>query len=66
MLSTVKSYTKECNGEARTINVIYTEKNIQNSSYYILEKSSYTPCENCNFSDCPIYKSAPKIVQLIR
>lgn len=66
MLTTVKSYTKKCNGKTRTVNVIYTEKNIQNSTYYVFEKSSYTPCEDCKSSDCPIYNSSPKIIQLIR
>lgn len=66
MLDTIKSHTGQCNGKTRTVNIHYTEKNIQNSTYYVFEKSNYIRCEDCTFSDCPVYKSAPKQTQRIR
>lgn len=60
MPTMIKSYTRECDGEERTIMVYYEDSKLIDSNNYIYDKSGYKRCDDCNSTDCPVYKSAPK------
>ena len=62
----VKSYTRICNDEERTINVYYEESKHIDSTNYIYDKYSYERCKDCTSSECPVYKFAPQQIFLPR
>ncbi len=49
MHTMIKSYTRECNGEERTVMIYYEDSKLMDSNNYIYDKSSYKHCEDCNF-----------------
>ena len=62
----IKSYTRICNNEERTVNVYYEDSKRIDSTSYIYNKYNYERCEGCTYSECPIYKSAPSQIFLPR